>query len=57
MNQKINKRFYLVNNLDNILDLLTYYKLWAWCIRDKEGLVLWSHGEQERYLDLNETPG
>jgi hypothetical protein len=55
MNQKINKRYYLVKNLDSILDLLAYYKQHASFIRDKDSVVLWKHGEQERYIKLNET--
>jgi hypothetical protein len=52
---KIAKRYYLVQNIDSILELLAYYKQWAEIIRDRESIVMWKHGEQERYVKLDEN--
>lgn len=57
MNLKIKKRFYLVSHLEETLELLSYYKSWAAQIRDKEGAVLWTAGEEEGSVKLNEITG
>ena len=55
MNQAIKKRFYLINNIEEILEHLAYYKAWSPKIRGKTGTVIWRNGEKEKYTKLYET--
>ena len=53
-NLKIKKRLFLINNLEQTLDLLAYYKTHYAMIRDRDSLVLWKLDDLEGGVNLNE---
>lgn len=53
MNTIIQKRIFLINNIDWVLDLLAYHKAWADKIRESKSVVLWTWDESESGCDVN----
>ena len=54
MNPKIQKRQYLIKNLEYILTMLGYYKTWSKKIRSSESRTLWTQGQEESYCKIHE---
>lgn len=52
---KIKKRQQLIDEMENILFLLSYYKEWGRKIASNKSVTLWKRGEEERYCKIDEV--
>lgn len=55
MSSIIQKRKYLLDNMDWLLDLLAYYRAWSPKMQTSKSAQLWTKGQKESECKVNEV--
>lgn len=55
LNNTVKKRYYLVKNMEWLLELLSYHRAWGNKIRNNPSNVLWKAGQKESGASVRVT--